>query len=244
MTLLSDDYIAKATADARRYQGQWCGTAGNLAAHTMRLIRERERILSMLELRDGVRIIGIAGHIGAGKSLVASMIPESTHIQWADPIYRGLSAMFDVPEEVLRGRVQKEGAMPGAETTVRHCLRTLGTEWGRDLIHPDLWVRLTMQRIDMLADQTGANVFSICGTRFPNEVAAIRERGGEVWWVSRPGDEPADCPHVSDRMIGRDDCDVEIQNGGTIDQLRASVQAAWADFLRARGVPEHPYNGE
>jgi hypothetical protein len=45
-------------------------------------------------------------------------------------------------------------------------------------------------------------------------------------------------------MIGRDCCDVEIENGGTIDQLRASVHAAWADFLRARGVPEHPYNGE
>ena len=49
MKLLPDDYIAQATRDARRYQGQWTGTAGGLAAHTMRLIREREGILKMLE---------------------------------------------------------------------------------------------------------------------------------------------------------------------------------------------------
>lgn len=49
MKLLPDDYIAQAKSDARKYQGQWTGTAGTLAAHTMRLIREREEILKMLE---------------------------------------------------------------------------------------------------------------------------------------------------------------------------------------------------
>jgi len=43
--VLSPDYIATVVRDARRYQGQWTGTAGNLAAHCMRLVRERERML-------------------------------------------------------------------------------------------------------------------------------------------------------------------------------------------------------
>lgn len=42
---LSDEYIATVVRDARRFQGQWCGTSGNLAAHCMRLVRERERML-------------------------------------------------------------------------------------------------------------------------------------------------------------------------------------------------------
>lgn len=42
---LSDDYISQCWRDARRYQGQWTGTAGTLAAHTVRLLRERERML-------------------------------------------------------------------------------------------------------------------------------------------------------------------------------------------------------
>ena len=42
---LSEEYIATALRDARRFMGQWSGTSGNLAAHTVRLINERERML-------------------------------------------------------------------------------------------------------------------------------------------------------------------------------------------------------
>ena len=237
MKLLSDDYIAEATADARRYQGQWTGTAGTLAAHVMRLIRERERMLSMLTERSRqpkpVRVIGVAGWIGAGKSLVASMIPEAWHLQWADPIYRGLSAMLDVDEDDLRDRSRKEDT--------RHLLRTLGTEWGRQLVHPDLWVRLTMQRIDKLAEEYRGGTFAICGTRFPNEIAAVRERGGEVWWVSRPGNVMI-ASHSSDEAIQKADCDRVIENDGPMDALRGRVLDAYEDFLRARPAPEHSYN--
>jgi hypothetical protein len=46
---LPDDYIAKALQDARRFQGCWdAGTSGTLAAHTARLIREREGLLSTI----------------------------------------------------------------------------------------------------------------------------------------------------------------------------------------------------
>lgn len=42
---LSDEYIATALRDARRFMGSWSGTSGNLAAHTVRLINERKRML-------------------------------------------------------------------------------------------------------------------------------------------------------------------------------------------------------
>lgn len=42
---LPEEYIATVVRDARRYQGQWTGTAGTLAAHCMRLLRERKRML-------------------------------------------------------------------------------------------------------------------------------------------------------------------------------------------------------
>jgi hypothetical protein len=42
---LSEEYIETALRDARRFMGQWCGTSGNLAAHTVRLINERKRML-------------------------------------------------------------------------------------------------------------------------------------------------------------------------------------------------------
>lgn len=46
---LPDEYVAKAMQDARRFQGCWdAGTSGSLAAHTFRLIREREGLLSTI----------------------------------------------------------------------------------------------------------------------------------------------------------------------------------------------------
>jgi len=41
---LSDDYIAEARKRAYRYQGQWTGTAGSLAADVARLLIERKRM--------------------------------------------------------------------------------------------------------------------------------------------------------------------------------------------------------
>lgn len=47
---LPDDYVAKALQDARRFQGCWdAGTSGSLAAHTFRLIREREGLLGTIK---------------------------------------------------------------------------------------------------------------------------------------------------------------------------------------------------
>ena len=183
------------------------------------------------------RLIGLAGNIGSGKSAAAGMIPEAHHLQWADPIYAGLSAMLGVPELVLRDRVAKEKplAVAGIEIVPRHGARTLGTEWGRELIHPDLWVRLMMQRIDQLHRMTGHGAFAICGTRFSNEVAAIRERDGEVWWIERNGTTSG--RHVSDRVLTANDCDRIIMNNGPLDALRANIEAAWADFTRSSAVP-------
>jgi len=46
--LLPNEYIEQANRDARRYQGQWTGTIGSMAAHVRRLILEREELIRML----------------------------------------------------------------------------------------------------------------------------------------------------------------------------------------------------
>lgn len=180
---------------------------------------------------SGLRLIGLAGNIGSGKTSAAAMVPGAYSLQWADAMYRGLSALLGVGEEVLRDRTNKERPVnvAGIEVVPRHLLRTLGTEWGRDMIHPDLWVALTAERIACIAGATGRTVFAICGTRFLNEMAIIRAAGGEVWWIDRPG--AAAGPHASDRVITREHCDRAITNDGTLDQLRLRVEAAYAAFL-------------
>ena len=45
---LPDDYLVQCEQDARRFQGAYTGTAGTLAAHVIRLLNERKRLLAML----------------------------------------------------------------------------------------------------------------------------------------------------------------------------------------------------
>lgn len=63
---LTDEYLATVVRDARRFQGQWCGTSGNLAAHCMRLVRERERML------EATRTEGVADGVASGAAIAAA----------------------------------------------------------------------------------------------------------------------------------------------------------------------------
>ena len=47
--MLDDAYLADAETRAKRFMGQWTGTAGSLAADVIRLLRERTTILEELE---------------------------------------------------------------------------------------------------------------------------------------------------------------------------------------------------
>lgn len=52
---LENEYLAQCEIDARRFSGAYTGTSGTLAAHVMRLLAERERLvvrLAMLEERQ------------------------------------------------------------------------------------------------------------------------------------------------------------------------------------------------
>ncbi len=225
--ILPDDYIDEARTRANRYMAQWTGTTGSLAADVRRLLHEREAMVAELERSrrpEPPRVIGFAGYAGCGKNAAAEAL-GGVVIGFADPIYAALAALLAVPEETLRARDTKELPMACGKSP-RDLLRSLGTEWGRECVRPDLWVWRARQRIQA-AHRAGAAVVAICDVRFENEVAFIRgELGGQVWWIERPGLDCGD--HVSDKSVRPLDCERVIQNDGTLDELRAAVQAAAA----------------
>lgn len=45
---LTDEYLAQAEQDARRFSGAYTGTSGTLAAHVIRLLRELDRVKGRL----------------------------------------------------------------------------------------------------------------------------------------------------------------------------------------------------
>lgn len=127
-------------------------------------------------------IIGLCGPEGAGKSMAAKLLAAqlngSIH-PFARPLKLMLEAvgvgwkhLYGTPAEKLEPL-----AIFGGKSA-RHAMQTLGTEWGRECIDRNFWVRAwgaTLPAGHVIADDV----------RFETEVAAVRERGGIVIKIVR-----------------------------------------------------------
>ena len=181
------------------------------------------------------RIIGFCGPAGAGKDLAASMVPGGHRIAFADPLYQGLAVMLGVPEGVLRDRSGKERPLAGFGASPRELLQTLGTEWGRQMICHDLWLRVAYWRWEQAA-AAGLGLIVVPDVRFANEARQIRSEGGEVWLIHRPGVEPV-AAHSSEAGLPLKLIDRLIVNDGTVDQLRERVEATFNRRATAAAWP-------
>jgi hypothetical protein len=195
---------------------------GELEAAWMACKQQSERVQRRRAYTASrLTLIGTAGLAGSGKNTVCDMIPGAAVVGFADPLYRMLSAMLGMPEADLRSRTQKDGVVPVLGRTVRELLQTLGTEWGRNMVCEDVWVRLAGERVKQLEEE-GATAIALCDVRFENEAEWIRARGGEVWHVIRPG--VARQEHCSESGIRVHPRDTVIENSGDEAALRAIVE--------------------
>lgn len=177
-------------------------------------------------------LIGLCGAAGAGKNTVAEFLTDADgcsflQVAFADPLYECISTITGLPVARLKDRDVKEAVIPWLGKSPRQLLQTLGTEWGRNTIHDEIWIRITMERIrPELACGRGVVITDV---RFDNEAQAILAAGGEVWRVTRPGwrclsNDSAQHPSeagVSEHLIAR-----TIDNSGTLDDLGALLAAA------------------
>lgn len=169
-------------------------------------------------------LIGLCGFKGSGKDTVADYLVESfgfVKLQNADPIRRALAAMFNVDVATFTDVSRKE--LPQEELknlSPRFLQQTLGTEWGRS-VDPDLWVWLTRRKMEEYAS-SGARQFVVSDVRFENEARMIKERGGVVWMVERPGVVRTD-GHPSEKGLPPALIDLAIHNDGTKAMLYTKV---------------------
>lgn len=172
-----------------------------------------------------LRIIGLAGAAGAGKDLSAGIL-GGERVSFSDPIYRGLAAMLGVPESSLRDRASKE--LPGAGIfgrSPRQLLQTLGTDWGRERVSPEVWVALAAERW-CRAIAAGVPLVVVPDVRFPNEAAAIRAAGGEVWLIHRP-DAGEVSAHSSESGLPLAAIDRLVVNDADVEQLQRRLHQTW-----------------
>ena len=149
-------------------------------------------------MTDQPRLIALTGAKGVGKSTYAEFLAgeNGTVLSFATPIKRMLQAL--VGKEYVFGSKKNEETHLGV--TGRHLLQTLGTEWGREMIDQDIWVK-AMRHIltDAMFEEYRPVV--IDDLRFENEAKMIRELNGEIWHVERKSYTPANDNHISEAGV-------------------------------------------
>lgn len=123
--------------------------------------------------------------------------------------------------------------------TVRHLLQTIGTDWGRQMIHPEIWVRAWRPEVEQLLME-GVSVV-VDDMRFPNELAEVKRLGGLTVRVVRPaairGPESA---HVSEGQLDTAEMDVTLQVPEQTPTTLAIYAAREADKLARRAAGDPP----
>jgi hypothetical protein len=175
-----------------------------------------------------VKLIGLVGLRRSGKDTAAAALVQKlgyVNVKFADPLKNMLRSFLNecgydavMIERMIEGDLKEEPAFAFGWKSTRHAMKTLGTEWGRDLIHQDVWVRAAIES----AKQYRKVVIS--DVRFPNEAAAIKAAGGHIIKIVRNG-LTVDS-HPSESLIETLPFDVAISNGGTIQDLQEWVVIA------------------
>ena len=101
---LTDEYIAEARQRAYRYQGQWTGTAGSLAADVARILIERKKMQGHItsiedtnaQLRAAVES-RLAGNVVEAQQAPPQDEPEEIPVDW---ILQGQKEMDAAPDDI------------------------------------------------------------------------------------------------------------------------------------------------
>lgn len=168
-------------------------------------------------------IIGLCGAAGAGKNTVADILVEDYGFQaisFAEPIYRAVSEITGLPVEHLQDRRYKEKPIGWLGSSPRELLQTLGTDWGRKMIHANLWIVVALNKIGEIKEEGGDVV--VTDVRFDNEATALTLAGADIWQVNRPGIVDV-AEHESENGISPELIDVVIKNDASVAYLRERV---------------------
>lgn len=167
-------------------------------------------------------LIGLTGPARSGKDSTGEVLQRRGGF-YRYAITKPLKAMLECLGVGLDdwSDAKKELDIPwlGAGVSPRYLAQTLGTEWGRNLVHRDLWLLLAQRWTETLAPDERVVVTDV---RFDNEADWIRESGGELWHIQRT-DRTEVLKHSSENGVRRFDCDRVVSNNGTLEELDLRV---------------------
>lgn len=191
-----------------------------------------------------MKLVALCGLHGAGKDTVADALPAQK-FAFADTLYREVADAFGVTVADLKCRSTKEAdqlvyslerckdrdfvifvardAWPFGFESRPRSPRWVLQRWGdyRRAQDPDYFIK------KCIADVVEHSEVVITDCRYPNEAEMVRQLGGQIWQVVRPGHNPPRNGHASENDGSEFAPDVVIINNSTLDELRATALREW-----------------
>lgn len=187
-----------------------------------------------------IKIVGICGKAGAGKSTVAEYLVkhyQAGKLAFADPLRAMLMPAIDLlyynePVEVVEEKIKakKDEPIDCFGTSPRKLLQGIGALMREH--NPDVFVKLTQRKIDMLNEldsiilkftgvpTTHAVTYVIDDLRYDNEAQWIKDSGGKIFRLTRPEEMLRKVPkHHSENGVSDDYIDLEFNNDDNIDTI-------------------------
>lgn len=181
-------------------------------------------------------ILGLAAINGAGsgKTFAANYLADFHQfkvLSFADPLYALIENLTGWSYEEIQKR--KEEPIPWLDgITCRVLLRSIGTEWGRDMIHRDIWVNSLANKFKKYKNIVVQDI------RFENEASIIRAYGGCMVHIDCPDVFSRAAEHVSEQGIKIFKKDFVVLNNRTDDfkdKLHETISKIRSD-RRLRGL--------
>lgn len=171
------------------------------------------------------RVIGLCGPEGAGKSTVARLLAEhhgAEILPFAEPLKRMILALGVDPKHVFGTPAEKlEPLELFGGKSARVVLQRLGTEWGRQQIDDEFWVRAWLQRVK----KAHAGVVVADDLRFANEAAAVQSLGGCIVCIVRSLNDFQRKPKHASEDFASVPASWVLINSGSLEDLRAQVNS-------------------
>ena len=185
-------------------------------------------------------IIGLGYKARSGKDTVASYMccdHGFTSVAFADNLKEAAKVIFGLSHEQCYGNL-KEVTDPYWNDTPRNILQLLGTECLRNGYHRDVWIKSLGRKL--LAEPNRNWV--VTDVRFLNEAESIRQWGGGLVKIVRPGaPQIATTQHQSEiELDGYDGWHYTLNNDGTLEQLDGKIEAMLLHLKDHHGVQSKP----
>lgn len=119
------------------------------------------------------KVVLLTGPAGAGKSTALKTITdcrECLTFSFASPIKQMIKTLC--PDADVHGKDKNTPLDALNGFSPRHAMQTLGTEWGRNCMGGDIWVKAAIEKVKA-HDGTHLSVFD--DARFPNEVSFMQD---------------------------------------------------------------------